>query len=445
MGVRRDQITLGEDELAYVQRRTCVDGIEAPQLTKEVNAQFHAGLPVRTVSAIRMMRTKHGWKLARNVEAGSAAVVQKEQEVTRRETEDGIDLLAVGRRIKTVDDLVKHAGIDLTRYEIHQPEATSWDTTVRDPETGQPVTVQNHRVHVKARLKAGPNVLEAVEALIAGAFAQRKPLPQKARKPAKGADLLQSIVIADPHIAKHAWGRETGHGDYDIAIATRLLRDSCAALWAWGDREPVGRRALWLVGDYLHYDTPNGQTTNGTALERDGRVEKMLSEGVATLVDIIEAGAARGPLDVVLVPGNHDALMTVALRHILTAHFRHDQRVTVDAGATTRKYVTHGKCLIGLTHGDKAQKRLGELMALEAREAWGRATYKEVHHGHRHSDAEVTTVGGVVIRQHPALCPPDGWHAAEGYVGAPRRMWSFLYDAAGGDGALVGTRSAGAA
>ncbi len=74
-------------------------------------------------------------------------------------------------------------------------------------------------------------------------------------------------------------------------------------------------------------------------------------------------------------------------------------------------------------------------MALEASKYWGIAALREVHHGHRHSEAAVTTVGGVTVRQHPALCPPDGWHAMEGYVGAPRAMDSYTYHA---DGYLVG-------
>ncbi len=155
-----------------------------------------------------------------------------------------------------------------------------------------------------------------------------------------------------------------------------------------------------------HYDTPHGTTTKGTPLDRDGRVEKMLEEAVSTLCDVISDMSTKATTEVVLVPGNHDAVMTVALRQILSAEFRGHPNVTINTTNTTRKYVTHGRCLIGLTHGDKAQKHLGELMALEARQHWGETLLREVHHGHRHSEAAVTTVGGVTIRQHPALCPP---------------------------------------
>jgi UDP-2,3-diacylglucosamine pyrophosphatase LpxH len=289
-------------------------------------------------------------------------------------------------------------------------------------------------VFVRLKPKAGPSVVEVVTALVSGAFAKRKPISYGvSRKSGSDSKTLQALVLADPHIGKYAWGRETGWEDYDIAIATKLIRESVAELLE--TNLAVERRALWCLGDLLHYDTPHGTTTKGTPLDRDGRVEKMLEEAVATLCDVISEMASRGPVDVVLVPGNHDAVMTVALRQILTAEFRRARNVTIDSRKTTRKYVTYGKCLLGLAHGDKAKKRLHELMAIEAREEWGASLYREIHTGHLHSMAEVATVSGVVVRTHPALCPPDGWHALEGYVGATRGMQSFHYHR---DAGLVG-------
>ena len=246
---------------------------------------------------------------------------------------------------------------------------------------------------------------------------------------------MQCVVIADVHVGKYAWKHETGWDDYDIGIASRMLRVAANELLDDSKRFTVAERTIALLGDYFHYDTPHGATTKGTPLDRDGRVEKMMQEGAQVLFDIIEASARTAPTHVVLVPGNHDAILTIALRQILTERFRSHARVRVDTRGTSRKYLRHGNCLIGLAHGDKARKRLGELMALEAREDWGRTTYREMHTGHFHSMAEVHTVGGVVLRTHPALCPPDGWHALEGYVGATRGMQAFYYHA---DGGLLG-------
>jgi hypothetical protein len=413
-------------------------GVSASETAKRLNAEFHKGQPIRTEASIVNRRVKSKIKTNRNYthkvpDAVGHSVT--EQEVQRIESDKGIEARSNGSRIKTVEDLLKHIGADLKRFEVAESQATKYEVASKDPATGKVTVTELHRVFVKLKPKAGPNIIEQVEAMIAGAVKPRVKIP--APKIKCKSNVLQTVVLADPHIGKYAWGQETGWEDYDIGIATKLIRDASSELLAWGDNEPVTHRALWLLGDILHYDTPHGTTTKGTPLDRDGRVDKMIEEAVAVLCDVINAAAERGPLDVVLVPGNHDAVMTVALRHILSATFANDERVTIDARKTTRKYVSFGKCLVGLTHGDKAQKRLGELMALEAREQWGTAKLREVHHGHRHSDAMVETVGGVTIRQHPALCPADGWHAAEGYVGAPRAMDSYVYHA---DGYLLGMR-----
>jgi hypothetical protein len=413
-------------------------GVSASETAKRLNAEFHKGQPIRTEPSVVNRRTKAKIKTNRNYSSPLPdAVGHKvtEQEVQRIETDKGIEARAHGARIKTVEDLLNHIGADLKRFEVAESQATKYEVASKDPATGKVTVTELHRVFVKLRPKAGPSIVEVVEAMITGAIKPRLKIP--APKIKRIANVLQSVVLADPHIGKYAWGQETGWEDYDIGIATKLIRDASAELLAWGDNEPVTHRALWLLGDILHYDTPHGTTTKGTPLDRDGRVDKMIEEAVAVLCDVINAAAERGPLEVVLVPGNHDAVMTVALRHILSATFANDKRVAIDARKTTRKYVTFGNCLVGLTHGDKAQKRLGELMALEAREQWGTAKLREVHHGHRHSDAMVETAGGVTIRQHPALCPADGWHAAEGYVGAPRAMDSYLYHA---EGYLLGMR-----
>lgn len=411
-------------------------GVSGSETAKRLNAEFHKGQPIRTEASVVNRRTKAKIKTHRNYTQPLPDAVGHsvtEQEVQRIESEKGIEARAHGAKIKTVEDLLQHIGADLTRFEVAESQATKYEVASKDPATGKVTVTELHRVFVKLRPKAGPSIVEVVEGMIRGAIQPRVKIPAHKVKPKLNA--LQAVVLADPHIGKYAWGQETGWEDYDIGIATRLIRNAASELLAWGDTEPVSHRALWLLGDLLHYDTPHGTTTKGTPLDRDGRVEKMMEEAVAVLCDVIEEAAKRGPLSVVLVPGNHDAVMTVALRHILSAVFENDERVTIDARKTTRKYVTFGACLVGLTHGDKAQKRLGELMALEAREQWGTAKLREVHHGHRHSDAMVETVGGVTIRQHPALCPPDGWHSSEGYVGSTRAMDSYVYHA---DGYLLG-------
>lgn len=434
MAARNDLVVWTVKEERRLAKLTA-QGVTANAVAEALNREFHGNRMIRTTASVQLKRGKLGLHIGPRPKH-IVPMPERQQSIEQTENGDGIEARANGARIKTVDDLIRHIKADMTRFDIAASEATKYEVATKDPVTGKVSTTELHRVFVRLKPKAGPSIIETVEAMIAGAFANRQPIhasqPKKVAKPSVPT-LLQALVLADPHIGKYAWAKETGWEDYDIGIATRLIRESVAELL--DTNRQADRLAFWCLGDILHYDTPTGTTTKGTPLDRDGRIEKMLEEAVAALCDVITEMSRRAPVDVVLVPGNHDAVMTVALRQILTAEFRKHPLITINTTNTTRKYITHGRCLIGLTHGDKAQKNLGELMALEARSDWGQALLREVHHGHRHSEAAITTVAGVTIRQHPALCPPDGWHAAEGYVGAPRAMDSYVYHA---DGYLVG-------
>lgn len=413
-----------EGEEAFV--RTA--GLPDLQMAHALNARFHGGQMVRTYAATQLKRRSLGVKavLASKPKAPPRQQYAKgksEQKVERVETEQGISLKALGSKLRTVEDVLAHAEIDLTKYEIVSSTAKKWDVTIAGPDGAE--QVENFAIAVDVKPRVGKaSVLDAVEAMITASLGSRKPV--KARTmPTKG--LMQAIVVADPHIGKLAWNRETRHGDYDLNIACHVLRDGMAHLMTMGAQV----RHFWLLGDVFHYDTPNGTTTKGTPLDRDGRVQKMLEEGTGVIIDALTESAKQVPTVVTLIPGNHDTIMTFALQRILQAHFRATKDIRIDGGYEVRKYHQWGQCLFGLTHGDKAFKILPGLMAREAAHEWGQTTYRVIHKGHLHHRKSVETVDGVTVYQHPALCPPDGWHAGEGFV-SDRGMESWTYHHEGG-------------
>lgn len=374
-------------------------------------------------------------------EPGSSTASTVEQKVTTKEQDGVIEARSEGTRIKTIQDLLEYIEADLEKYEIAMQEATKWDLGTKHPETGAITVTQLHRVFVKLRPKAGPTTEVAIQAMLDAAFRAYEP-PHIQLVPKTFGDVWQTVVIADPHFGKYSWHGSTGGPNYDLTLAQTHVRSSAFELIARGniDYEP-GRRTIALLGDIAHYDTPAGTTTGGTPLDRDGRLQKMIQVATDTLIEIIEASAASVPTDVVIVPGNHDAALTWAFQRILAERFRLDDRVSIDNRFTPRKYLEHNGTLLGFAHGDKAKKRLPQLMSLEAKEAWGRAQYYEIHSGHTHAmKAEWTrpieTIDGVVVRVAPSMSPPDEWHSENGFVGSLRAMETFYYRNGGG---VIGT------
>jgi predicted phosphodiesterase len=354
------------------------------------------------------------------------------EQVTQSQSGDTLEARSTSRRIKTVEDLLAHIEADMTRFEVAASEATKWECG--DGEGG---SIELHRVFVRLKPRGGPTTLECVASMIEAAKKSiRRPLTKTVKAP-KRDGLWQVLVVADCHFGKYAWGRTTGGDDYDLDLAERLVGQAGDELVAVGDSHKPTRRTIAFLGDLFHYDRPDGSTTSGTPLERDGRLQKMISVGCDTLLRIVERSSQSVSTDVVIVNGNHDEVLTWTFQRILCERFRNSKTVRVKEDFTGRQYLTHGRTLLGFAHGHRAKKKLPQIMALEASQHWAKCPYREWHTGHFHSQAAewqrpIETLDGVIVRTAPALCPPDDWHSVNGFIGSRQACETFLYEPDGG-------------
>lgn len=355
------------------------------------------------------------------------------EEVTQSQAGDVLEARSTSKRIKTVEDLLRHIEADMSRFEIAASEATKWECG-----DGEGSSIELHRVFVRLKPKGGPTTLECVEAMIKAARKDIKQrIPKRVYPKPKRDAPWQVLVVADVHLGKYAWGKTTGGDNYDLDIAARLVGDTGTQLLAVGNSYKPVRRTIAFVGDLFHFDTPSGTTTSGTPLERDGRLQKMIAVGCDTLLTLVQQSAETVPTDVVIVNGNHDEVLTWTFQRIMQERFRGSKSVTVKPDFTGRQYLTHGRNLLGFAHGHRAKRKLPQIMALEASRQWSECPYREWHTGHFHSQAAewqrpIETLDGVIVRTAPALCPPDDWHSVNGFIGSRQAMETFLYDPAGG-------------
>ena len=121
----------------------------------------------------------------------------------------------------------------------------------------------------------------------------------------------------------------------------------------------------------------------------------------------------------------------------LEAWFRHDDNVEIDTSAMIRKYMLYGKTLIGYTHGDKEKgqngskekaSKLASVMPLEAKDLWSKANYYEMHTAHLHSEHAIHEINGVIVRRISSPTATDTWHKESGYIGAVRKVQTFIYE-----------------
>lgn len=384
--------------------------------------------------------TKHGklhhvfpWVTADTAKITTATFSAKPRVEAIEETDEKLKVELVSPvRLTTKEDIAKHANIDLAKWKIERVWARArgqaWGMTVQ------------------CAPKVALDTTEAVEALVDGVIAARRPIPLRIAPSLHlvgDGQTMTKIVIADPHIAKLCWGEGTGETDYDTKIAQQLVLGGVEELLSHSDS---AHRTLVFLGDFFHYDTPQGTTTAGTMQDRDSRLQKMLEVGAETAVRAIDRCAQDAELHVVIVPGNHDSVLTWALQRIVQAEFRGRKGVTIDPGYTKRKTHTYGANAFLYDHGDKAKAKLPMYFATQFSDIWGPARYREIHTGHlHHENAQyfgVVDKEGCLMYTHPSMSPADQWHADELYTNSTRAMKSFTYHINGG---LIASHTAPAA
>jgi hypothetical protein len=71
------------------------------------------------------------------------------EQVTERREGDTLEARSTSRRIRTVDDLLRHIEADMSKYEVAASEATKWECG-----DGNGGTIELHRVFVRLKPKA---------------------------------------------------------------------------------------------------------------------------------------------------------------------------------------------------------------------------------------------------------------------------------------------------
>jgi hypothetical protein len=258
--------------------------------------------------------------------------------------------------------------------------------------------------------------------------------------PKDGEPHLLEVAVFDPHIGMYGWAQEVGE-DYDSGIGVRRYLQVVEQALSVAQFYPVDR-VLYVVGnDLSHVDAlgvqqKGGTTTAGTAQDFDSRLPKVFAAIRRAVVAGIDMARAVGPVDVLVIPGNHDEQTTYKLGEVLQAWYRNDPLVDVKYDVESddeaywprrRQYYQYGHNGFMFTHGMEYKRKRDPLPLLFATEAppmlWATTTHREVHTGHNHirmsgryqPEQDVTETRAIITRSLPGLTPEDAWHYQQGY------------------------------
>lgn len=362
-------------------------------------------------------------------------------------------LVETERRIRTEKDLLKVIDLDTDTWEIEKfivgkSEGYRKDRQVKWKvrkgvvaygevnDTGKLLIVPMFSVKVWLRRKT-----QAIRAGLAVDDLKRDmqryaPKYKRIKYPKLTDGMLLEIAIPDAHVGELVWAEESGENS-DLKLQVRRVTIAIEELIKYARNFPIEKILFTLGNDFFNSDTPGNTTTAGTPMSEDTRWQKTFRAGRVLACAVIDKLETLAPVDVKIIPGNHDFVRSFHLGDSLECWYRNCPNVSIDNNARTRKYYVYGKCLIMLTHGDEEKTdELHELMSAEEPMLWAQSRFREVHLGHLHHKREMRykvktpmtqEYKGVVVRFLRGLTPTDAWHRGKGYIGALQSAELFLW------------------
>lgn len=252
----------------------------------------------------------------------------------------------------------------------------------------------------------------------------------KLKLPKGDRTFIAVVSPTDFHHGKFADAFEVGEDDNRDLQRQRLITSTSRVLADVLKHGCPERIIVGIGSDFLNIDNVHSKTTEGTPQDCDGNPAEILATGCQLMVEYIDLLRQVAPVETVLMSGNHDRLLGVAVMLYLAAWYRDTSDVKVRSNsASPRAYVDYGNSLLCFNHSDKVSKTsdLARLAAIDKPREWGRCAHRMVFTGHLHS-LKLEEDRGFVRMQLPSLSGRDRWHDQSGYIGSRAQLAAVLVD-----------------
>jgi hypothetical protein len=343
-------------------------------------------------------------------------------------------------RIRTLDQLKQAAKIDEEYWKVDNHIINKWEVAAKDDDG---VLQTEELWQVKAWLKPNKELIalrEFQKNVILDRIAELAPVNPSKFENRDGSYALE-LCQFDLHLGKYANQEQAGElWNKDLAINLfmwSLIQNTERAIRYLDGVERLEKFIFPIGNDFLHFDTRKKETSYGTSMAggADGGIwQEFFDAGTQLLIWAIDYLSQYAPVEVVVVPGNHDEQLSYCMGQVIDAWYRSVEDVEVRNSAAFRKYVQFGKVLIGYTHGmHEAKGRLEGIMPGEVPQAWGETEFREWHVGHYHHRQVgefnwVEEFPGIIRRVMPSLSIPDYWHSKKGFICRGKSAEAYLWD-----------------
>lgn len=339
----------------------------------------------------------------------------------------------VTERITTLEQLIRICEIDLENWEIERWVCNKWEVGAKN--INKEIVIEP-LFQVKVWLVRKVVEIEATRrfnSLIESAktFAPKYP---KISYPEIKDGLLFEIGLPDMQLGRMVMGESTGWPE-DLTPESMIEKADkiVNTLLSHAFQYPISRILFPIGNDFYDVDNLEMTTTHGTVQQDDPRWQRVFRLGQEFTIRTIDKLTPIAPVDVVVVPGNHDETKMFYLGGVLEAWYHNNPDVTVDNSTKLRKYYAFEKNLIGLTHGyHEKYGELPSLMAYEQPQLWANSLNREWHLGDKHHKKDILFKteelrNGVVVRILRSIASPSVWEDNKGFVGSLKAAEGFLW------------------
>jgi hypothetical protein len=347
-------------------------------------------------------------------------------------------------RIHSLEDLIGFFKIDINVWKVKRWECTSYESHTKlrryvgkDRQSDKHITVPLYRVWAQLEENRPLVLLADVKSTMMAEMKKHAPIYGKLKYPKVSDGHMLEVNLFDLHFGKLVWDQEAGD-NYDIKIARDIFLKVIAQVLHYSKIFPIDRILFPVGNDFFNVDNEANTTTGGTPQDEDTRWKKTFVDGRKLVIEAIDRMREIAPVDVPVIPGNHDAERAFYLGDSLECWYHGVSGVTIDNGAKIRKYYRYGSNLIGFTHGkDEKPEELPNIMASEVPEYWSSAKFREWHLGDKHHKRELhwqstKEYKGVIVRYMRSLTATDVWHHKKGFIGNLRAGEAFVWSKDGG-------------
>lgn len=356
---------------------------------------------------------------------------------TYEQGRDFINVVLTSRRVLNEEDIIKEFNIDTTKWEIDRFKVKTSEGYRKDRSVDWEVengVVLHGEVHDSGKMLIAPmyhisasfirktqeirsklavyDMLEDARTLF--------PRYPKIEYPKQSDGVMYEIAMPDAHYGLLTWGEETGD-DYDIKIAKEKIMDGVTKLLQSAQNFPIEKILLPIGNDLFNVNSKDNTTVHGTPQQEDTRWQKTFKECRLIMTDVIDLCSQIAPVDVLIVPGNHDEERTFYLGDSLDAWYHSNPQVSIDNSPKSRKYYLYGQDLVGFAHGYyEPIHKLPLIMASEAKELWSQSTHREWHLGDKHHKKDMLMLAdegnGMMIRILRSISPSSAWTFNKGFL-----------------------------